>query len=74
MSPKVAQGDASATSRIESLDVKLEVIVIPVSDVDRAKEFYGRLGWRLDQTTPSRHRGPVDAARLRVLRTVRPRT
>jgi len=29
-------------------DMKLEVIVIPVSDVDRAKEFYGRLGWRED--------------------------
>src|SRR6478672_2782645 len=29
-------------------DLKLEVVVIPVSDVDRAKEFYGRLGWRLD--------------------------
>jgi catechol 2,3-dioxygenase-like lactoylglutathione lyase family enzyme len=28
--------------------MKVEVIVIPVSDVDRAKEFYGRLGWRLD--------------------------
>jgi catechol 2,3-dioxygenase-like lactoylglutathione lyase family enzyme len=28
--------------------MKLEVVVIPVSDVDRAKEFYGRLGWRLD--------------------------
>jgi catechol 2,3-dioxygenase-like lactoylglutathione lyase family enzyme len=28
--------------------MKLEVIVIPVSDVDRAKEFYRRLGWRLD--------------------------
>jgi catechol 2,3-dioxygenase-like lactoylglutathione lyase family enzyme len=28
--------------------MKFEVIVIPVSDVDRAKEFYGRLGWRLD--------------------------
>jgi catechol 2,3-dioxygenase-like lactoylglutathione lyase family enzyme len=28
--------------------MKLEVIVIPVSDVERAKEFYGRLGWRLD--------------------------
>jgi catechol 2,3-dioxygenase-like lactoylglutathione lyase family enzyme len=27
---------------------KLEIVVIPVSDVDRAKEFYGRLGWRLD--------------------------
>ena len=30
------------------MDEKLEVIVIPVSDVDRAKEFYGSLGWRLD--------------------------
>src|SRR5512132_4404786 len=28
--------------------MKLEVVVIPVSDVDRAKDFYGRLGWRLD--------------------------
>jgi catechol 2,3-dioxygenase-like lactoylglutathione lyase family enzyme len=31
-----------------TLDMKLEVVVIPVSDVDRAKSFYGRLGWRLD--------------------------
>jgi catechol 2,3-dioxygenase-like lactoylglutathione lyase family enzyme len=30
------------------VDQKLEIVVIPVSDVDRAKEFYGRLGWRLD--------------------------
>src|SRR5579862_1877226 len=30
------------------IDMKLEVVVIPVSDVDRAKDFYGRLGWRLD--------------------------
>ncbi|HBR46787.1 MAG TPA: glyoxalase, partial [Afipia sp.] len=29
-------------------DMKLEVVVIPVSDVDRAKSFYGGLGWRLD--------------------------
>ena len=28
--------------------MKLEVVVIPVSDVDRAKRFYGKLGWRLD--------------------------
>jgi catechol 2,3-dioxygenase-like lactoylglutathione lyase family enzyme len=28
--------------------MKLEVVVIPVSNVDRAKEFYQRLGWRLD--------------------------
>jgi catechol 2,3-dioxygenase-like lactoylglutathione lyase family enzyme len=30
------------------IETKLEVVVIPVSDVDRAKRFYGRLGWRLD--------------------------
>ena len=30
------------------VDTKLEVVVIPVSDVDRAKRFYGSLGWRLD--------------------------
>jgi len=33
---------------IADLDMKLEVVVIPVSDVDRAKQFYSRLGWRLD--------------------------
>ena len=30
------------------VDMKFEIVVIPVSDVDRAKEFYARLGWRLD--------------------------
>ena len=30
------------------MDMKLEVAVVPVSDVDRAKEFYGSLGWRED--------------------------
>jgi hypothetical protein len=30
------------------IDMKLEVVVIPVSDADRAKRFYGDLGWRLD--------------------------
>ncbi len=35
-------------ARAAKVDMKFEVIVIPVSDVDRAKEFYGRLGWRLD--------------------------
>jgi catechol 2,3-dioxygenase-like lactoylglutathione lyase family enzyme len=30
------------------MDMKLEVVVIPVADVDRAKRFYGGLGWRLD--------------------------
>jgi catechol 2,3-dioxygenase-like lactoylglutathione lyase family enzyme len=35
-------------SSTEPVDMKLEVIVIPVSDVDRAKRFYVSLGWRLD--------------------------
>jgi catechol 2,3-dioxygenase-like lactoylglutathione lyase family enzyme len=39
------QGRAAAEAVV---DMKLEVLVIPVSDVDRAKDFYGRLGWRLD--------------------------
>jgi catechol 2,3-dioxygenase-like lactoylglutathione lyase family enzyme len=30
------------------MDMKLEVVVVPVSDVDRAKNFYGGLGWRQD--------------------------
>src|SRR4051794_1444295 len=30
------------------MDMKLEVVVVPVSDVDRAKDFYTGLGWRLD--------------------------
>jgi catechol 2,3-dioxygenase-like lactoylglutathione lyase family enzyme len=33
---------------VAKVDMKLEVSLIPVSDVDRAKEFYTRLGWRLD--------------------------
>ncbi|MBR0706456.1 MULTISPECIES: VOC family protein [Bradyrhizobium] len=39
-------GTRPSTSR--SVDMKLEVVVIPVSDVDRAKAFYARLGWRMD--------------------------
>jgi catechol 2,3-dioxygenase-like lactoylglutathione lyase family enzyme len=43
MEEQVIRGSKSA-----ALDMKLEVVVVPVSDVDRAKAFYGRLGWRLD--------------------------
>jgi catechol 2,3-dioxygenase-like lactoylglutathione lyase family enzyme len=39
---------ATKPSHARILDMKLEVIVIPVADVDRAKQFYGGLGWRLD--------------------------
>ncbi|HTZ80497.1 MAG TPA: VOC family protein [Stellaceae bacterium] len=34
---------------VAKMDMKVEVVVMPVSDVDRAKEFYARLGWRLDR-------------------------
>ena len=34
------------------MDMKLEVVVLPVSDVDRAKDFYVGLGWRLDADFP----------------------
>ncbi|CAD6560278.1 hypothetical protein LMG28727_07086 [Paraburkholderia kirstenboschensis] len=39
---------AVGTPNVRGVDMKLEVIVIPVSDVDRAKRFYDGLGWRLD--------------------------
>ena len=38
---------------VAGIDMKLEVVVIVVSDVDRAKEFYKKLGWRLDVTPPT---------------------
>jgi catechol 2,3-dioxygenase-like lactoylglutathione lyase family enzyme len=41
---EVESNDAS----VARVDMKFEIVVIPVSDVDRAKEFYVRLGWRLD--------------------------
>jgi len=36
----------------ERVDMKFEVVVIPVADVDRSKEFYTKLGWRLDADFP----------------------
>ncbi|WP_168793493.1 VOC family protein [Paraburkholderia aromaticivorans] len=38
----------TAAGTAQTVDMKLEIVVIPVSDVDRAKQFYVRLGWRLD--------------------------
>jgi catechol 2,3-dioxygenase-like lactoylglutathione lyase family enzyme len=46
-SDKPISGDGS-----ERIDMKLEVVVIPVADVDRSKEFYTKLGWRLDADFP----------------------
>lgn len=49
MSVSQVRGEAAAGSpKTQRVDMKLEAIVIPVSDVDRAKRFYGGLGWRLD--------------------------
>jgi catechol 2,3-dioxygenase-like lactoylglutathione lyase family enzyme len=46
--PALASKDATAGAREGRVDMKLEVITLPVSDLDRAKEFYVGLGWRLD--------------------------
>ena len=45
---QVRNETAIETPRARTVDMKLEVVVIPVADVDRAKHFYGNLGWRLD--------------------------
>jgi len=53
MSSTEVSGDgATAPASVGTVDTKLEAVVIPVSDVDRSKEFYGRLGWRLDADFP----------------------
>jgi catechol 2,3-dioxygenase-like lactoylglutathione lyase family enzyme len=49
--PKSDVRSNDATSNA-SVAMKLEAVVIPVSDVDRAKKFYGNLGWRLDADFP----------------------
>ena len=49
MSSTPTRSEQTAQSpKAARVDMKLEVVVIPVSDVDRAKHFYGGLGWRLD--------------------------
>ena len=45
MSTNAIRGIETAVAPV---DMKFEIVVIPVSDVDRAKEFYAKLGWRLD--------------------------
>ena len=44
----VRTNDPTSDAGVARVDMKFEIVVIPVSDVDRAKEFYARLGWRLD--------------------------
>ena len=47
-STETSPGASTETPEAGTIDMKLEVITIPVSDVDRAKRFYENLGWRLD--------------------------
>jgi catechol 2,3-dioxygenase-like lactoylglutathione lyase family enzyme len=50
--------DAASQRRQPTVEMKLEVVVVPVADVDRAKRFYEGLGWRMDidHTTPEQLR------------------
>lgn len=50
--PEVRIKDANNDTSVATVDMKLEVVAIPVSDVERAKEFYQKVGWRLDVTPP----------------------
>ena len=52
MSSTDVSSSASKIASGKSVDMKLEVVTIPVSDVDRATEFYVGLGWRQDVTPP----------------------
>jgi catechol 2,3-dioxygenase-like lactoylglutathione lyase family enzyme len=45
---EVRSDNATDKAVAAKVDMKFEIVVIPVSDIERAKEFYGRLGWRLD--------------------------
>ena len=48
MSTQVSSGSATRTTSDTAVPFRLEVIVIPVTDVDRARDFYVNLGWRMD--------------------------
>ena len=52
MSTTQVSSNASENAGVKNVDMKLEVVTIPVSDVDRATEFYVGLGWRQDVTPP----------------------
>ncbi len=48
MSTQTINSDATHIPTEAAVDLKVEVVVIPVADVNRAKRFYESLGWRLD--------------------------
>jgi catechol 2,3-dioxygenase-like lactoylglutathione lyase family enzyme len=47
-STDVGSASSTETAEMSTIDMGLEVVTVPVSDVDRAKRFYQSLGWRLD--------------------------
>jgi catechol 2,3-dioxygenase-like lactoylglutathione lyase family enzyme len=48
MSSTAVRSDATSDTKVGQVAMKLEVVTIPVSDVDRARKFYEGLGWRVD--------------------------
>ncbi len=54
MSTQTRSEQATPRAGAGKVEMKLEVVVIPVSDVDRAKRFYQGLGWRLDADFPGK--------------------
>jgi len=48
MSTGITLSDVQSGSSAKTIDVRFEVVVIPVADVDRSKQFYAKMGWRLD--------------------------
>ncbi len=48
MSTDVGHAGSAETPELSAIDMNLEVVTLPVSDVDRAKSFYASLGWRFD--------------------------
>src|SRR5271166_4319191 len=52
MSTAVTESHIQSVPSAEKIDMKFEAVVIPVADVDRSKEFYTKLGWRLDADFP----------------------
>lgn len=49
---EIRSNDTSINAGVTTVDMKLEAIVIPVSDAERAEQFYRKLGWRQDVTPP----------------------
>lgn len=49
---EIRSNDKIIDAKVATVDMKLEVVVIPVSDVERAEQFYRKLGWRQDVTPP----------------------